>query len=301
MQANDHSKLAHPPPEHGLYETCLGGMGNIIGYLCMAPCCFANPYIVIEEGNIGVFLRFGRFDRLVQPGIYYVNPMCETLQPVNIQLRVVDVNSQSVMTKDNVTIGIDSILYYKVSDVYKATFMVQNVQTAVVELTHTTMRDVLGKMTLQECVEHRDLLATRVKEAVSKPTHEWGVDIENMLIKELVLTTELQVTLSAAAKAKRLAESRIISAEAEVQSARLMREASDILATEQAMQMRYLDTLAQIAKSNNAKIVFMPIDQPMRPAVNTYPVSDNAIQEIQDVKPQPMMSRLISTQVIDNL
>ena len=256
------SAMSTSDTRHTSYETCLTGLGNAIGILCMAPFCSLNPYRVIQEGHLGVILKFGRFDRIVRPGIYYVNLMSESLTAVNVQLQVVDVRGQSIMTKDNVNIGIDSILYYRISDVYKATFCVKDVEHAVVELTHTTLRDVLGKMTLQECVEHRDMLAQKVREAVIKPTHEWGVEVDNMLIKEIIFSTELQTTLSSAAKARRMAESKIITAQAEVESAKLLRAASDILNTDAAMQIRYLETLSMIAKNAGTKVLFLPTDQP---------------------------------------
>lgn len=261
---------------HYTYETFVNCFGDCLGAICTAPCCIANPYQVIKEGTLGVFLKFGRFEKIVRPGIYYVNPLTSTLISINVQLQVLPVSGQSIMTKDNVEISVESVVYYKIVDVYKATFGVMNIREAVDELTHTTLRDALGRMTLQECIEHRNSLADKVREAIAKPTYEWGVQVDNMVIKEINLNDTLRNNLSSAAQAKRLAESTIIAAQAEVDSAKLMRQASDILNSDAAMQMRYLETLATIAKSSNTKIIFLPGDQPTQHSENQVMYPQNA-------------------------
>jgi erythrocyte band 7 integral membrane protein len=248
---------------HELYERFLEQLGNLLGCLCILPGCPLNPYQVVSEGYVGLLLRLGRCHKKVRPGIYYINPMTSTLIPVSVQLQVVPVRGQNIMTKDNVDIGIDSVVYYKIVDVEKAVLRVQDITNALDQLTHTTLRDVLGRMTLQECLEHRNLLADSVREAIEKPTADWGVYVDSMLIKEIILTPDLKMNLSSAAQAKRLAESTVITAQAQVESAKLMRQASDILNSESAMQIRYLETMASIAKSENPKVLFLPTDRPV--------------------------------------
>jgi erythrocyte band 7 integral membrane protein len=261
---------------HYAYETFVNSLGDCIGTLCTPPCCIANPYQLIQEGTLGIFLKFGRFEKIVKPGIYYVNPLTSTLIPVNVQLQVLTVRGQSIMTKDNVEINIESVVYYKIVDVYKATFGVMFIRQAVDELTHTTLRDALGRMTLQECIEHRNSLAEKVRETIAKPTYEWGIQIDNMVIREINLNDKLRENLSSAAQAKRLAESTIIAAQAEVDSAKLMRQASDILNSDAAMQIRYLETLATIARSPNTKIIFLPGEQPTQQSQNQIMYPQNA-------------------------
>ncbi|ORY36533.1 hypothetical protein BCR33DRAFT_722035 [Rhizoclosmatium globosum] len=146
------------------------------------------------------------------------------------------------MTKDNVNVIIDSVIFWEVIDPYTATFLVSNVRAALIERTQTTLRHIMGTKTLQQ-------------------TRSWGVKIESMLIKDLQFSKELQETLSAGAKQKRIGESKIILAKAEVESAKLMREAADILNAPAAMQIRYLETLTAMSRNSGNKTVFMPMTQ----------------------------------------
>lgn len=219
-----------------------------------------GPYKEVRQGTAGILLEFGRFIKTVGPGWQYVNPYSQQLIIVSLTTLVIEITPQSVVTKDNVNIIIEGVVYYRIIDPFKSQFRVANVHASVIELTHSVLRDVFGKQTLQECLEHRTEIGKQIKALVEEPSSAWGIVIESMLIKDIRFSEELQVTLSAAAKAKRLAESKIITAEAEVKSAELMRKAADILASDAAMQIRYLDTLTSLAKSNNTKVIFMPLE-----------------------------------------
>ena len=171
-----------------------------------------------------------------------------------------DLKQQSIMTKDNVNIIIDAVVYYQIEDPVKTLFQVQNVLQAIGEISKTTLRDIFGHVTLQEALETKEKMALLIRELIDKPTEDWGVNINRVLIQEILFTKDLQDNLSAAATAKRVAEGKIIQAQADVDSAKLLREASDILNTQAAMQIRYLDAISNLAKANNTKIIFMPSD-----------------------------------------
>jgi regulator of protease activity HflC (stomatin/prohibitin superfamily) len=158
------------------------------------------------------------------------------------------------MTKDNVSIIIDSVVYWHVIDPYTSVFLVSDVRRALMERTMTTLRLVIGSRTLQECVEHRDTLAQEIETIISGPATAWGVKVESVLLKDLKFTQELLESLSSAAKQKRIGESKVIAAQAEVDAAKLMREASDILNTKAAMQIRYLETITQMSKNAGTKV-----------------------------------------------
>lgn len=164
------------------------------------------------------------------------------------------------MTKDNVYINIDSVLYWKVVDPYTAAFLVSDVRKALVEITMTTLRQLVGLQTFQEVIEHRESIAHEIESSVGSNARSWGVQVTSMLIKDITLSQELQENLSAAAKQKRLGESKVIAAQAEVEAAKLMREAADILNSQSAMQIRYLETLTAMSKHAGAKVIFMPLE-----------------------------------------
>ena len=165
-----------------------------------------------------------------------------------------------VMTKDNVSLSIDSVLYWHIVDPFVAAYQVDNVHVALMERTMTTLRDTIGAHTLQNAIENREAIAAEIKHIIDNTSLSWGVVVESILIKDMSFSAELQDTLSAVAKQKRLGESKVITAKSEVQAAKLMREASDILCTPAAIQIRYLETLSAMARAGGTKIIFMPKD-----------------------------------------
>ncbi|KAI9203685.1 uncharacterized protein BJ171DRAFT_425207 [Polychytrium aggregatum] len=244
------------PVEHECYEFMLVCLGSLIGILGSVPCCICcpNPFKTISQGQVGLISKFGKFYRSVDPGLYRLNLCTETIRSVDIKIQIQDIPRQIVMTKDNVGLQIDSVLYWHIVDPYCAAFMVSNVQRALIERTQTTLRHIIGTRSLQDCIEHRDTISHEIQQIISEPAQSWGVKIESILIKDLQFSADLLESLSAAAKQKRIGESKVIAARAEVESARLMREASDILNTPAAMQIRHLETLCAMAKASNTKV-----------------------------------------------
>ncbi|KAJ3107800.1 hypothetical protein HDU97_003148 [Phlyctochytrium planicorne] len=250
------------------YQSCVSSCGTLLGYMGMLPCCCCcNPFSQVQQGYVGLISRFGRYYRSlnypksVDPGLWRINPLSETIRQVEIKIQIEDIPRQVVMSRDNVLISIDSVLFWEIVEPYTATFLVADVRKAIIERTQTTLRHIIGTRTLQECIENRDSIAHEIQEIIEEPATAWGIKIESMLIKDFQFSQELQETLSAAAKQKRIGESKVILAAAEVQSAKLMREASDILNTPAAMQIRYLETLSTMSKNAGTKVIFMPTNQ----------------------------------------
>ncbi|KAI9015395.1 stomatin family protein [Hyaloraphidium curvatum] len=242
------------------YERFYTGLGDIFGTLGAIPgcVCFPNAYKVVPQGTVGLVTRFGKFYKSVDPGLHYVTPIVENLTLVDIKIQTEEIPRQTVTTKDNVSIQIDSVLFWHVVDPFTAAFLVGDLKLALVERTQTTLRSVLGTKVLQDAIENRDQIAHEISELIEGPASAWGVRVESMLIKDLVFSQELQETLSSAAKQKRIGESKVIQARAEVDAAKLMRQAADVLSTPAAMQIRYLDTLSAMARSGNSKVIFVP-------------------------------------------
>lgn len=162
------------------------------------------------------------------------------------------------MTKDNVTLHLSSVIYYHITSPHTAAFGISNIRQALVERTQTTLRHVIGARVLQDVIERREELAQSIREIIEDTAAGWGVQVESMLIKDIVFSDELQDSLSMAAQAKRTGEAKVIAARAEVESAKLMRQAADILSSAPAMQIRYLEAMQAMAKSSNSKVIFMP-------------------------------------------
>lgn len=162
------------------------------------------------------------------------------------------------MTKDNVNLTLTSVIYYHITSPHKAAFGISDLRTALVERTQTTLRHVIGARVLQDVIERREEIAQSIREIIEDTASGWGVQIESMLIKDLLFSQELQDSLSMAAQSKRTGEAKVISARAEVESAKLMRQAADILSSAPAMQIRYLEAMQSMAKTANSKVIFLP-------------------------------------------
>jgi len=162
------------------------------------------------------------------------------------------------MTKDNVTLHLTSVIYYHITSPHKAAFGISNIRQALIERTQTTLRHVVGARVLQDVIERREELAQSIGEIIEDVAAGWGVQVESMLIKDIIFSNELQDSLSMAAQSKRIGESKVIAARAEVESAKLMRQAADILSSAPAMQIRYLEAMQAMAKTAGSKVIFLP-------------------------------------------
>lgn len=249
-----------PPSQHKCYEcyrSCCGSFWGCVGIAC---CCKCDCYVQVPQGFVGIQGRFGKAYRIVDPGIYFVNCMSEQMELIDIKLQITDVPRQIVTTKDNVVINIDSVVYWRVLDPFVVKFHVADINSALMQRTLSTLRDSIGSHTLQEVIENREEIACKIKDLIAPVAGTWGVDVEAMLINDLRFTVELQENLSSVAKQQKIGESKVIAAKAEVDAAKLFREASEILNTPAAIQIRHLDTMIDMARSYNSKIIFVPED-----------------------------------------
>ncbi|KAJ2877696.1 hypothetical protein FB639_003651 [Coemansia asiatica] len=291
--------VTHPIHSENFYESMMTGLGKFFGAFGQIPGCFCccNPYKQVPQGNIALVSRFGRYYKTADPGLVNVNPMTETLRYVDTKIQITALGSMPIVTKDNVTVGIEAVISWHINDPYLATYGVSSVHSALAERTQTTLRAVLGSRDLQDLIENRDTIAEAITEIIDKPAHDWGVTVESILIKDVNLSRELQESLSSAATQKRIGESKVIQAKAEVDAAMLMREAAEILNTPAAMQIRTLDSLVLMAKSANTKVLFVPVNQDYSSGsinafggagatvgINTYGGSDNPDASVDDRK-----------------
>ena len=210
------------------------------------PCCIIcpNPFKEVHQGNVGLVTKFGKFYKAVDPGLVKINPLSEKLIQVDVKIQIVEVPKQVCMTKDNVTLHLTSVIYYHIGSPHKAAFGITNGRQALIERTQTTLRHVVGARILQDVIERREEIAQSIGEIIEDVAAGWGVQVESMLIKDIVFSQELQESLSMAAQSRRLGESKIISAKAEVESAKLVRCRSQpglMLTTELRANSKILD------------------------------------------------------------
>nr|ADE76687.1 unknown [Picea sitchensis] len=261
MQPSYAQNLGLQDVNHGFYGTFINCIGGCAGSLGQFPCCpFPNPFKQVKQGSVGLVSRFGQFYQSVDPGLVKINPCSESLRIVDVKIQLITVPQQRVTTKDNVSLELDSVIYWHVSNPYRAAFGIQDVKSSLVERAQTTLRDVVGSRTLQSVISDRTEVARQVEEIVEGVAEKWGVSIESILIKDIVFSRELQESLSSAATQRRIGESKVIAARAEVDAARLMRQAADILASPAAMQIRQLESLQAMAKTSGSKVIFVPMN-----------------------------------------
>ncbi|QKX57340.1 uncharacterized protein TRUGW13939_04452 [Talaromyces rugulosus] len=261
------------PDAHGWYAGFISSLGSCAGFLGAAGCCICpNPFKNVKQGEVGLITKFGRFERSVDPGLIRVNPFSEKLTTVDVKIQIVEVPRQVCMTKDNVTLNLTSVIYYHITSPHKAAFGIADVRQALMERTQTTLRHVVGARVLQDVIERREEIAQSIGEIIEDVAAGWGVQVESMLIKDIIFSNDLQDSLSMAAQSKRIGESKVIAARAEVESAKLMRQAADILSSAPAMQIRYLEAMQAMAKSANSKVIFLPA--PNQTAMNQLNLAD---------------------------
>jgi len=248
------------------------------------------------------------FERAVDPGLVKVNPLSEHLTTVDVKIQIVEVPRQVRMTKDNVTLNLTSVIYYHITSPHKAAFSITNVRTALVERTQTTLRHVVGARVLQDVIERREEIAQSISEIIESVATGWGAQVESMLIKDIIFSNDLQDSLSMAAQAKRIGESKVIAARAEVESAKLMRQAADILSSAPAMQIRYLEAMQSMAKSANSKVIFLPapnqtVGPPIAAAENAGegPSRYNTGSAVFDAGNNDGFQRAINARVIEDI
>jgi len=261
MQPSYAQDLGASSTEHGAYGSFMHSLGDCLGALGSIPCCpFPNPYKSVPQGSVGLISRFGQFYKSVDPGLVKVNVTSENLRMVDVKIQLSTVPKQAVMTKDNVSVDVDSVICWHVVSPYRAAFGIADVRTALVERAQTTLRQVVGSRLLQTIITDREGIAAEIQEILEATAEKWGVNIESILLKDITFSEELQNLFSSAATQKRIGESKVIAARAEVDAAKLMRQAADILASPAAMQIRQLDALQNMAKTSGSKVVFVPMN-----------------------------------------
>jgi regulator of protease activity HflC (stomatin/prohibitin superfamily) len=217
---------------------------------------------IMREYERAVMFTLGRFSGVKGPGLIVLIPFVQQIVRVDLRTIVLDVPSQDVISRDNVSVKVNAVLYFRVVDADKAIIQVENFMVATSQLAQTTLRSVLGKHELDEMLAERDRLNLDIREILDSQTDAWGIKVANVEIKHVDINESMIRAIARQAEAERNRRARIISAEAEQQAAQKLVEAANILAvTPEAMQLRYLSTLHDIATEKSSTIVFpMPID-----------------------------------------
>ena len=227
------------------------------------------PIIVIASGlrlvkqyQRGVVLTLGKFTSIRQPGLRFIVPVIQSLQKVDIRTKVVDVPEQEAITRDNIPVRISAVVYYRLTDAARAILEVENFHWAVSQIAQTTMRNSVGEVSLDELLQSRSKISEKIKDEVDKVTDAWGVSVEALELKDIIIPEGLKRTISKEAEAERERRAVIIKAEGEKSAAENLSLAAQMLAkTPGALHLRTLQSINDISSDqSNTTIWMLPVE-----------------------------------------
>ncbi len=233
-----------------------------LGLVVLVFAVFANWFKIVKEYERAVVLRLGRLVPARGPGLVFVFWPIETMQKIDLRTITHDVPPQDVITKDNISVKVNAVVYFRVLDVNKAVMEVENYLYATSQLAQTTLRSVCGETHMDDLLVNREAINMRLQEILDTATDPWGIKVSMVEIKHIDLPVEMQRAMAKQAEAERERRAKIIAAEGEFQAAQKLTEAAQIMGQQpNTMQLRYLQTLREIAVEHNSTIVFpLPVE-----------------------------------------
>jgi regulator of protease activity HflC (stomatin/prohibitin superfamily) len=234
-----------------------------LGLVVLLLAAFAVSSLrILREYERGVVFQLGRFWKVKGPGLVILIPGIQQMVRVGLRVVVMDIPSQDVISRDNVSVKVNAVLYFRVVDPQKAIIQVEKYLEATSQLAQTTLRAVLGKHDLDDMLSERDRLNLDIQKILDSQTDTWGIKVTNIEIKHVDLNETMIRAIARQAEAERERRAKVIHAEGELQASHKLAEAAEILARQpQAIQLRYLETLTVIAADKNSTIVFpLPMD-----------------------------------------
>ena len=240
----------------------LGFELSIAALLAMLIGLLASAFRILREYERGVVFQLGRFWKVKGPGLIILIPGIQQMVRVDLRTIVLDVPTQDVISRDNVSVKVNAVVYYRVLDPQKAIIQVEDFQAATSQLAQTTLRAVLGKHELDDMLAERERLNADIQQVLDAQTDAWGIKVANVEIKHVDLDESMIRAIAKQAEAERERRAKVIHAEGELQASEKLMQAAEMLARQSgAMQLRYLQTLGSIAGDKSSTIVFpLPID-----------------------------------------
>ncbi|MEM2727157.1 MAG: slipin family protein [Archaeoglobaceae archaeon] len=227
-----------------------------IGIAIILLIFLASAIRIVKEYERGVIFRLGRLVGAKGPGLFFIIPIFDKMVIVDLRTVTYDVPAQEVVTKDNVTVKVNAVVYYRVVDPAKAVTEVFNYMYATAQIAQTTLRSIIGQAELDEVLSEREKLNIKLQRIIDEATNPWGIKVTAVEIKDVELPEEMRRVMAMQAEAERERRSKVIRAEGEYQASMRLKEAADVLAqSEGALFLRYLQTLSDVAAEKNTTIV----------------------------------------------
>ena len=217
---------------------------------------------IVKEYERGVIFRLGRVTGAKGPGLFWLIPFIDQMRPVDLRVVTLDVPTQEAITKDNVTVKVNAVCYFRVLSPEDAVINVANYLLATQQIAQTTLRSVLGQSELDELLSERDQINQQLQQIIDEQTEPWGVKVSVVEVKDVELPQSMQRAMARQAEAEREKRAKIIHAEGELQASQTLAEAAGVMSTQAgALQLRYLQTLTEISAEHNSTLVFpLPIE-----------------------------------------
>ena len=236
----------------------LGSLSLLIAVVSL----LVSAICVFREYERGVVFFLGRFQKIAGPGFVLIIPAIQKVVRVDLRTIVLEVPTQDVISRDNVSVKVSAVVYFRITDAKNSIIAVEDYLNATSQLAQTTLRSVLGKHQLDDMLAERERLNADIRQALEAQTNSWGINVSNVEIKQIDLTESMVRAIARQAEAERERRAKVIHAEGELQAAEKLFQAAQILAKEpQAIQLRYLETLTVIGADKNTTIIFpLPMD-----------------------------------------
>ena len=236
---------------------------SVIGVICFfVIVILLNAIRIIREWDRGLLLRFGRFDHVKMPGIRFVWPVIDRLIIIDTRVVTMDVPKQEIITRDNVTVTVDAVVFFQVVNAEFAITKVENWVKATSLQAQTTLRSVVGQAELDEILSEREQVNMKMQTIIDEATEPWGIKVVSVEVRDVILPESMKRAMASQAETERERRAKIINAEGEFQAAEKLSEAAKIISQNpQALQLRFLQTLSEVGAEHNTTIVFpIPID-----------------------------------------
>jgi len=234
----------------------------IIGILIILVIIILGSIKQISEYERGIKFTCGKYSKIMEPGWRLVFPIFQSFKKIDIRTKVIDVPEQEVITKDNVSVKINAVIYYNIFDASKAVLAIEDYHYAVSQLAQTTMRNIAGSVTLDELLTSREKISTHICEIVDKATDEWGIKVQNVELKDVALPGEMKRVIAKVAEAEREKQAVITKAEGELEASKNLADAANTLsASPGALHLRTLSTINDVSSDQSNTIIFaLPIE-----------------------------------------
>ena len=237
-------------------------MGFLIPLLIIGGIILLASIKQIEEYERGILFSFGKYSRMLEPGWNIVIPIFQSFKKVDIRTKAVDVPEQDAITKDNVSIRINAVIYYKIFDASKAILAVENYYYAVGQLAQTTMRNAVGAVTLDELLSEREKISSNICQIIDEATDPWGIKVENVELKDVALPEEMKRVIAKVAEAEREKQAVITKSVGEVEASQNLAKAAETMSSVPgALHLRTLSTINDVSSDQSNTIIFaLPIE-----------------------------------------